>query len=229
MRYQLILSDEWTIYEIPFTKFRHPGWGENYFLDTSKTVGFEWGLDLQFHGKKCSFYLDNVELYKAEIVEKTTDTDKIEKDKDPGKDKDTQSKQDRLDSVKNKRVAIVGVHSGEIDKSVSKAIIDFIINAFVNESTMKVVDRNSIEKILNEQEFQMMDFADTEKVIEIGKLAGAEFIVTGSISKVAGTFYLNIKLISVQTAEILGSSITTADNENAFFNMCNTAVKNLFQ
>ncbi|MBN2442581.1 MAG: hypothetical protein JXJ04_14600 [Spirochaetales bacterium] len=235
-RYQITLTDKWTLYEVPFSKFRHPGYGASYKFSKSEIYGIEWGLDKYRHSRKCDLYLDSVEFFKADIVVKTDTKESTIKEEIA--DKDSAGKKDssgtltdnnrQIEKFKDRRLAVVGIESKEIDDSLSKAIVDFIINAFVNEGTMKVVDRNSIEKILSEQEFQTMDFTDTSKVIKIGKLAGAEYIVFGSLSKVAEVFYLNIKLISVETAEITGSSISTAKDASGFFEMCNTGVADLF-
>jgi len=41
-------------------------------------------------------------------------------------------------------------------------------------------------------------------------------------------YYLNIKLISVETGEIIGSSIDEASDATGFYQMCNQAVYKLF-
>jgi hypothetical protein len=61
-----------------------------------------------------------------------------------------------------------------------------------------------------------------------GMLSGADIIVIGSISYVGRQYYLNIKLISVETGEIIGSSIDIADDATGFYEMCNQAVYKLF-
>ena len=104
----------------------------------------------------------------------------------------------------------------------------FIENALVNVGKVRVVDRQNIAEIVKEYEFQQSDLTDESSAVEIGKLSGADIIVIGSISYVGETFYLNIKLISVETAEIIGSSIADAVNAREFYEMCNEAVLKLF-
>ncbi len=91
-----------------------------------------------------------------------------------------------------------------------------------------MVDRQNITKIVQEYEFQQSDLTDESTAVEIGKLSGADIIVIGSISYVGDNYYLNIKLISVETAEIIGSSIADAKTANEFYEMCNEAVYKLF-
>jgi hypothetical protein len=52
--------------------------------------------------------------------------------------------------------------------------------------------------------------------------------VIGSISFVGEQYYLNIKLIAVETGEIIGSSIADASQAAEFYEMCNEAVFKLF-
>ena len=101
-------------------------------------------------------------------------------------------------------------------------------NAFVNVGKVKVIDRANIQEIFKEYKFQSSGVIDETTAVEIGKRSGADIIVIGSINRVGGIFYLNIKLIAVQTAEIVGSSIGQAADATEFLEMTNQAVYKLF-
>lgn len=81
---------------------------------------------------------------------------------------------------------------------------------------------------MEEQKFQLSGVTDESTAVEIGKLAGADIIVIGSVSYVGNMYYLNIKMIEVETAQILGSSISQASDDTDFLDMCNNAVYKLF-
>ena len=136
----------------------------------------------------------------------------------------------KLGQIQDKKLAVVGITSGTrtIDEETAGGVMVFIENAFVNVGKVRVVDRQNIAKIVKEYEFQAGDLTDETTAVEIGKLSGADIIVIGSISYVGNIYYLNIKLISVETAEIIGSSIADAENTTEFFDMCNEAVFTLF-
>jgi len=136
----------------------------------------------------------------------------------------------KLGQIQDKKLAVVGITSGTktIDEETTSGVMVFIENAFVNVGKVRVVDRQNIAKIVKEYEFQASDLTDENTAVEIGKLSGADIIVIGSISYVGEIYYLNIKLISVETAEIIGSSIADAENATEFFEMCNEAVYTLF-
>ena len=136
----------------------------------------------------------------------------------------------KLGMVQDKKLAVVGINSGtkNVDEETAGGVMVFIENAFVNVGKVRVVDRQNIAKIVKEYEFQQSDLTDQSTAVEIGKLSGADIIVIGSISYVGKQYYLNIKLISVETGEIIGSSIDKASDATGFYEMCNQAVYKLF-
>jgi len=136
----------------------------------------------------------------------------------------------KLGKIQDKKLAVVGINSGtkNVNEETATGVMVFIENAFVNVGKVRVVDRQNITKIVKEYEFQQSDLTDESTAVEIGKLSGADIIVIGSISYVGDNYYLNIKLISVETAEIIGSSIADAKTANEFYEMCNEAVYKLF-
>jgi hypothetical protein len=136
----------------------------------------------------------------------------------------------KLGKIQDKKLAVVGITSGtkNVNEETATGVMVFIENAFVNVGKVRVVDRQNIAKIVKEYEFQQSDLTDESTAVEIGKLSGADIIVIGSISFVGDNYYLNIKLISVETAEIIGSSIADAKTANEFYEMCNEAVYKLF-
>jgi TolB-like protein len=236
------LKPEWTLYEIPFSDFKIPDYGPRYPLKTSEIYDIGFGNSF-VAGAKADMYIDDIGFFKAKIKESqapevvTAEKDQSKKT-DTAKSSDTKAatqetgqkklSQKKLDEVTGKRIAVVGLSSQNIDSKVTSVLIDFIINAFVNSGSVKVVDRSSIEKILKEQEFQMQDFVDSAKASEIGKLLGAEYVVTGGLNKIDQTIYLSIKLVSVKTAEIIGSSVTSAPEKSDYVDLCNEAVLKLF-
>jgi hypothetical protein len=120
---------------------------------------------------------------------------------------------------------VIGPHK---NRSPLDGLLLFIENAFVNTRRVKVVERNNIESIVEEYEFQRTAMTEESTAVEIGKLANAELIVTGAVTFVGESYYLNIKLIDVESGEIAGSSLAGADGEEGFLEMCNTAVEALF-
>ena len=134
--------------------------------------------------------------------------------------------QQKLD---DSRIAVVGIKIEDDKEKTATALISFVIDAFVNTGLGMMMERQDVSKILEEYKFQQDGITDQSTAIEIGKLAGADVISIGSLYKVGSKHYLNIKLISVETGEILASSVATAETEDDYFDMCNEAVKNMLR
>jgi len=107
-------------------------------------------------------------------------------------------------------------------------LISFLENAFVNYGNVSVVDRQNLEKIMEEYQYQTSALVNEETAVEIGKLSGADAIAIGNLSLLAGTYYLHIKVVNVQSGKIIGSSISEGGSEKDFLGMCNQAVEPLF-
>ncbi len=79
---------------------------------------------------------------------------------------------------------------------VSQEITQF----FVNSGKLVVVDRSDIEKVQNELTFQLSGDVSDESAQSIGKMLGAQIIITSTLDDAR---ILRVKAIAVETARIL--------------------------
>jgi len=89
------------------------------------------------------------------------------------------------------------------DPSESEFAIDELTFFLVNTGKFKVVDRRSLDAIQAEAKFQYSGDVDDNSAVSIGKLLGANIVITGSISGSGSTRRLRAKALNVQTAEIM--------------------------
>lgn len=66
-----------------------------------------------------------------------------------------------------------------------------------------IVEREMIEEILKEQNFQLSGCTSNECLVEVGQLLGVQQILGGSVGKIGQTFTVNVRLIDVETGQIL--------------------------
>lgn len=76
-----------------------------------------------------------------------------------------------------------------------------------------VIDRGNMEQILEEQDFQLAGCTSDECAVEVGQLLGAKLILAGSIGKIGQIFSIELRLIEVETGEIVKSSSYDAKGE----------------
>lgn len=142
----------------------------------------------------------------------------------------TQSALPQLElNLNGKRLAVVSIDdtSNSLASSDKDGIFLFVQNAFINVSGLKIVERQQLGKVLEEIELAMQ-FNSDDTSVSLEKIEGVDVVVVGVLSHVGSKYYLNLRLISVKDAEILGSSMSNAETEDEFFTMCSDAVIKMF-
>ena len=120
-----------------------------------------------------------------------------------------------------------------VPKDEAEVLFEVFQSEFSNSinGKAKTVDRSSLEKIKTQQDFQNSDWSNTDKVAEMGKALNASIVVTGQIMMFKSNLVTTIKLIDVNTTEILSSVVEKTSNTDELFlklsDMANKLAKNL--
>jgi len=69
-----------------------------------------------------------------------------------------------------------------------------------------MVERKDLQKILGELELQLSALADEDSAAKVGKLLGAEVMVTGTVFRKGDVYEVFLKLLRVETAEVLSAN-----------------------
>jgi curli biogenesis system outer membrane secretion channel CsgG len=69
------------------------------------------------------------------------------------------------------------------DQDVGKGISLMLEQKLVQDAKYRVIDRNSLDKILKEQNFSNSDRADSSSAAKLGRILGVSAIITGSITQ----------------------------------------------
>jgi curli biogenesis system outer membrane secretion channel CsgG len=88
--------------------------------------------------------------------------------------------------------------------ALSEYIIDELIANTVNDRVFSVVDRQQLDTIRAEMEFQMSGEVDDATAQSLGRIAGAQTIVSGAVSRLGDRYRLRVRALSVQSAQIEG-------------------------
>jgi PBP1b-binding outer membrane lipoprotein LpoB len=97
-------------------------------------------------------------------------------------------------------VAVISIASG--DRAMTEYVIGEVEYLLVN-SNLRVVERRRLDTVMQEQKFQMTGDVDDRSAVSIGKLLGANVVITGSISGSGTTRRLRLTAINVQTGEVV--------------------------
>jgi len=88
--------------------------------------------------------------------------------------------------------------------ALSEYIIDELIANTVNDRVFTVADRHQLDMIRAELDFQMSGEVDDTTAQALGRMAGAQIIVSGAVSRIGNLYRLRIRALNVQTASIAG-------------------------
>ena len=114
-----------------------------------------------------------------------------------------------LEQCEEKTLAVYYFTEGQklspLSDYLTNGLTTSIANA-VNAEDIKVsiVSRKNLDRIIEELAFQNSDLADPDTQLTIGKQLGAGLILTGTVTRVEEIQKLNIQLIEVETAKVLG-------------------------
>lgn len=130
---------------------------------------------------------ENIEKTSEEVIEKVNEVTK---------------------NANAKRIAIIYFDNSSDDKKLDqlkKGLADMLISDLSKVSMLDVVERARLEEILKEQKLNNSAKFDQETATKIGKLLGAEHIMTGSFFELMGRLRIDSRLIDVETGRIIKS------------------------
>ena len=98
-------------------------------------------------------------------------------------------------------------NSGDSEKlqMLRKGMADMLITDLSKVKSLDIVERARLEEIMKEQEMSNSKSFDNNTAVSMGKLLGAETILTGSFFEMMGTLRVDARFIDVETGKILKS------------------------
>ena len=95
-----------------------------------------------------------------------------------------------------------------------RAIPEMLKTELSRDDDILVVERSKIESILAEQALAQTGVIETAEAQEVGRLAGAEYIITGEINMINNRFRIDAHIIKVSTGQVLGEKVNSIDRDN---------------
>jgi curli biogenesis system outer membrane secretion channel CsgG len=131
------------------------------------------------------------------VVDTTTKMQNIDNIEE-GLTKAAEQLMNKLD--KTSKIAIVYVSSN--DENITEYIANELEFIMVN-SGFTIIDRSNLDKIRQEQNFQLSGEVDDDTAVSIGRLVGANIIITGSVTGMESTRRLRLRALHTQTAQVM--------------------------
>ncbi len=100
-------------------------------------------------------------------------------------------------------VAVIPFEAKGEGKAFADAVTETMITKLVNLRRFKVIERSAIDNVMKEQQFQASGIVDEKTAVRLGRIAGADAIIVGSILITTGTGKFSARVIDVETAETI--------------------------
>ncbi len=81
---------------------------------------------------------------------------------------------------------------------------------------LRLVERERMQDILDEQKLSRSPLFDSTTAARVGRLLGAEFIVTGSLTAAASDLRVDLRIIKVETGEVVKTARATGREDRLF-------------
>ena len=112
--------------------------------------------------------------------------------------------------------AVIGVltfANDSADKSLDPlggALADQLSADLATRAPVRLVERRRIAKILDELYFSEAEPVSEQTAVKAGKLLGANIVALGGLSRLGGGVVVTVRLVAVQTGEVIGGATREA-------------------
>ena len=90
---------------------------------------------------------------------------------------------------------------------------DHMMLALASNETFLATERKDLQPVLDELKFQLDELSDDENAAELGKFLGADLLISGKLYKKNDHYEIIIKLMNVETIEILSITKVRIDKD----------------
>ncbi len=94
-----------------------------------------------------------------------------------------------------------------------KGIAEMLITDIAADPAITVVERSRLEDVIAELNLQQTNKVDATTAQRVGKLLGAQYLVTGSLTMQKGSGRLDGKVVKVETGIVTGAAVPLKDGE----------------
>jgi TolB-like protein len=135
--------------------------------------------------------------------------------------------------VKGEKIKIAVIEFQSLNEdakkdNLGKIVSEVLTTSLVNSESFKIIEREQLQKVTREFELSQTGIIDTSSAKQIGKVLGADAIVTGSVIKIGKNLRLDARIIDVTTGIILTAEKTEGETDlNSIGKMADRLVADL--
>lgn len=92
-----------------------------------------------------------------------------------------------------------------VDNYVGEAIEELLKNAITDSLVFKFIDRRALDTAMEEIKLSLSGITDQNDSVEIGNIRGLRLLLDGSVTSEDGNFIISLRLIEVETTEVIAT------------------------
>ncbi|HYX82554.1 MAG TPA: CsgG/HfaB family protein [Gemmatimonadales bacterium] len=100
--------------------------------------------------------------------------------------------------------------------ALERGIAGMMISELTQNPAARVVERQEIQRIVDEQNLVGQNRVDPQTAAKIGKLVGARYVVAGTFIDFYGDFRVDVRLVNVETGEIIKTESERMQRDHLF-------------
>ena len=147
----------------------------------------------------CLLIVCCVSLQKAESYESSNEDSNTQYNENK---KNEKYQNELLDS--DSVIAVLQIESIKQSGYRVKELISFIESSIANNTSYHLVEYKKVQQVIDAQKYNISGVVTDDEATKIGELLALEYIITGNLGFNMGKYSLTIKLLDVNTGEILG-------------------------
>ena len=90
-------------------------------------------------------------------------------------------------------------------------VSEVITQSFQQKNRYIVIEKKQINNIIETLSLQQTGLYDYDKIVSLGKLIGARYIVVGSVNDFAGFYRITVRIVKIETGEIISADALELD------------------
>jgi TolB-like protein len=121
--------------------------------------------------------------------------------------------QDEVTKDKKESAAVFEFENLGVTENLADLVTEFLREDLSNSQFYTVLGKKRMQELIAEKNFRKYGCTSAECVVEIGKILNVKKVFTGSIGKQDQNYFITIRLIDVESGEVLKSEKGQCDNK----------------
>jgi TolB-like protein len=118
-----------------------------------------------------------------------------------------------LNAQEKRSMAVLDFDATGVSQSDVKTLSNRVNTMLSQSNKFTVIERGKINQLLSEQSFQLSGVTSNESMVAMGEVLGVELMFAGGIGLIGKTYTIDIRVIEVETGEVIHSASTNVRGE----------------